>query len=171
MVNELWFGSYEPLDNPLMRLKAELSIGALRKIASSKNVEDRINLTDYPFPLPDEIFFRLVEDNDDVVRSLAPTHRSATTEQLERLLALRPEIFASLIDHSNAPLVAFENRPIEHTDGPDRRRYLDLILATPQQRSAFLAACTAAELDGRATLGSVWAKIVAQASAGELPRG
>lgn len=116
----------------------------------------RASLGDYPHPLPDDIFARMLDDVHPVVIWAAASHRHATTQQIELAIKLRPILLDAFARNDNAPIWVLDDRPVFESDGPLRRRYLAGKHATARQSERFLRECAEESEDPDITLGDIW---------------
>ena len=112
-------------------LTEPLPEGTLRAAAASPDVFLRWRLTEYPFVFPHDVHLQLVNDPEESVRHVAIRHWPATTEQIDAGVRARPELRETAIHHQHASLELMNDRPVGASDGPDRRRYLDMAAAPP----------------------------------------
>lgn len=145
-----YYGSYVP-GGPTTPSESELL-----ERSRSVDISLRASLGDYPHPLPDDIFLRMLGDVHPAVVWAAASHWHATTEQIERAIKLRPILLDLFVGNDNAPIWVLDDRPVFQRDGPFRRRYLAGKHATAQQAGEFLRECAEQSEDEDVTLGDIW---------------
>jgi len=137
-----------------------LSYAQLESIVSSADFADRASLSEYPIALPDDLFFRLIDDPEPAVRYRIAGQHAATAAQLRRAGEDDFDLLEAMKYSPNAPADALELRSIRTCHDGEPERYLSLRNATLVERRAFLELFERFRADpddeDDLTLGDVW---------------